>query len=756
MDTNDPITRRNTGAEITRDIIDPRIRLESTESLSPAQIRELEARAKRARLTAIDAVARVGEDHLGGGLEIIDPLELVLSVMDRAKGDDFFIAQGHVAAGYFAALAQHGYITPEDVVNGFRTSEPIGGHVTPIAGGSMNTGRLGNDAGGVGMALWNQCRGNGGVVYLFTSDGSMQEGSAMEALEIAANRKAPCVVIPALNAMQLSGTTQSIDPCGNPAAKARAAGLTVIETPSCHDFAGFYKTLREATLLCRSGKGPVFIYPAGIIRSAREVLKDPAKWGFSPDDRLWVPGSIMGRGIREWEDGIIATINAERNGKPLPKPVNHHDGNLKKENVAEIRKALELTPEETAALKVQPVKTTFRARPSSSALTGYEFDWPETLPVSASETLVKGDHGADWVSPRKGVNLALKALAAKNGEHMAAVDMDLGGSTQLGVLQGPLGKRFIQAGIRERGAFIAAAGYIYEALTQFGGKPGKDKLPTVAASTFAAFIQAVGREGLEFADYQQDIFGHDEDGLTVGVPVKVISSHNGLNPGKDGITAHALHGIDLAFELPRMKRAFVPADANHAIHVMREMYRLNDFAMYIGPRDVVPVIGKQNQPSKPLFGPDWKFEPVTLVRQSPKAKTAIVVTGPVLYRGLMAREKLEAKKQPADVYFVGQVKPFPVARIVKILQGYDSVVTVEDGFVGGNDSARGLAGLVASCLAQHAQKILDGRTGKKKLPGFAKVGSPHGQTMSESPLVIYDRYGIAVSDIVKAAERALK
>ncbi len=756
MDTNDPITRRNTGAEITRNIIDPRIQLERTDALTPAQVMELEARAKRARRTAVDAVHRVGEDHLGGALEIIDPLELVLSVMDRGRGDDFFISQGHVSAGYFAALAEHGYLDPKDFVEGFRTSEPIGGHVTPIAGGSMNTGRLGNDAGGVGMAIWNQTTGKGGVVYLFTSDGSMQEGSAMEALEIAANRKAPCVFIPALNAMQLSGTTQSIDPAGNPAAKARAAGVKVIHTPSCHDFAGFYKALREAALLCRRGEGPVFIHPTGYEKPAKDVLKDPAKWGFAPNDDLWVPGSIMGRGIRAWEDGIIATINAERKGKPLSKPVNHHDGNLKKDNVEEIRAAFALTPTEEKTLKVPAVPVTFRARPPSSAPTGYEFEWPETFPVSLSETLVNGDHGNDWVSARKGVNVALKALAQKNGAHMAAVDMDLGGSTQLGVLQGMIGNRFIQAGIRERGAFIAAAGYSYEALTQFGGKPGKDKLPTVAASTFAAFIQAVGREGLEFADYQQDIFGHDEEGLTVGVPVKIISSHNGLNPGKDGITAHALHGIDLAFELPRLKRAFLPADANHAIHVIRELYAQNDLALYIGPRDVTPVIGKQNKPQEPLFGPGWKWEPVTLVRQSPKAKTAIVVTGPILYRALMAREKLESKKQATDVYFIGQVKPFPVAKMLKILTAYDAVVTVEDGFVGNNDSARGLAGLVTNCIAQHAGKLMDARTSKKKLPGFAKIGSPHGQTMSESPLVIYDRYGLAVSDIVKAAERALR
>lgn len=754
MNQSDPITQRNTGEVLIRQVPDCGISMTEQAALSDKQILALQARSKLARQSAIRAVARVGEDHLGGGLEVIDPLELVLSVMDRKRGDDFFIAQGHVAAGYYAVLSRHGLLDPKDFEEGFRTSEPIGGHVTPMAGGTMNTGRLGDEGGGVGMALANQVTAGRekAIVYLFTSDGSMQEGSAGEAFEIAANRKANVIFLPALNAMQLSGTTASVDPTGNPAAKARAAGLTVIDTPSMHDFAGLYKAMHEAAKLCAEGKGPVFLNPVGEKKKASEVFADPSAWDIDAGEEVWVPGSLMGSGIRKWEEGIIATIHAESKGRPLEKPINYHDGNLKGEDADAILAALDLSDEEKSALdesRGSTIEFKFHARPKWDTPTGYEFSWPKTFDVSESARLSDGKHGKDWVSPRKGVNAGLQELGAKNADQLMAFDMDLGGSTQLGALASHLGERFVQAGIRERAGILAAAGATYEMLRARAANGNSGKIPTACTATFAAFLQGVGREGLEFADYQQDIFGYDAGGLTTGVPLKVISSHNGLNPGKDGITAHALHGIDLAHELPRLKRCFVPADANHAVHIIREMFSLADYAMFMGPRDVVPVIGDPKDSSKPLFGPDWKWEPVTAIEKREGAKSAIVVTGPVLYRALMAADEL-GDTTPTDVYFVGQVKPFPTEEIVKLLEHYDSVVTLEDGYIGDEDSWRGLAGLVANALAANAAQIVQSREGT--LPRLGKVGSRNAQTMSQEPTVIYDTYGLAIEDIVRAVK----
>lgn len=756
LNLDDPITRRNTGEKITARVPARRVDL-NKDALSAGDKVLLEARAKLARRSAVRAVARVGEDHLGGGLEIIDPLELVLSVMDRERGDDFFIAQGHVAAGYFGVLSQHGYLPPKDFEEGFRTSEPIGGHITPIAGGTMNTGRLGDEGGGVGIALANQVLPGKekAITYLFTSDGSLQEGSACEALEIASNRRANIVFIPAINAMQLSGTTVKLDPRANHVEKARAAGVRIVDVASLHDFEVLFRALSEAVRLCHQGKGPVFLNPVGEKKPARVVLKDPGAWGIEPEEEVWVPGSVMGKGIRHWEDGIVATIHRDLQGNPLENPVNYHDGNLKKEDVDAILKALELSKEEQAAVdrsRSDEREETFYARVKPNSPTNYEFSWPKTFPVSQSARLVDGEPGKDWVTARKGVNAALAELGKKNADALLAVDMDLGVSTQLGVLAEPLGTRFVQAGIRERAGILAAAGAAWKLAKEHGAANGKQ--PTTCTATFQAFLQGVGREGLEFADYQQDLWGWNKEGLTTGVALKVISSHNGLNPGKDGVTAHGLHGIDMAYELPRLMRTFIPADANHAIHIIRELFAQADFALYLGPRDTTPVIAHPDKPGEPLFGPDWKWEPVTLVEREEGARAAIVATGPILYRALTAADRLRKNGRKVDIYFVGQVKPFPVREITKILTGYDRVVTLEDGFVGASDSARGLAGLVACCLAQNVQQIASGRGGS--LPSLGKIGSRSGQTMSQEPTAIYEQYGLGIDDIVREVESGFK
>ncbi|MCB0220086.1 MAG: hypothetical protein KDH09_10360, partial [Chrysiogenetes bacterium] len=80
--------------------------------------------------------------------------------------------------------------------------------------------------------------------------------------------------------------------------------------------------------------------------------------------------------------------------------------------------------------------------------------------------------------------------------------------------------------------------------------------------------------------------------------------------------------------------------------------------------------------------------------------------------------------------------------------GYDAVVTLEDGFVGGEDSWRGLAGLVAGTLAANVTDLAARRSGT--LPRIGKVGSRHGQTLSQEPTVIYDTYGLSIDDIVAA------
>src|SRR4029453_10149220 len=82
-------------------------------------------------------------DHLGGGLELIPALLMTLASIDY-ETRLFAIEHGHASIGYYAALAALGFLPEERVIDGFRRSLDIAGHVSWVAGGTqLSSGRLG-------------------------------------------------------------------------------------------------------------------------------------------------------------------------------------------------------------------------------------------------------------------------------------------------------------------------------------------------------------------------------------------------------------------------------------------------------------------------------------------------------------------------------------------------------------------------------------------------------------------------------------
>src|SRR5690349_5227196 len=116
-------------------------------SLPEGQGHALGALGKTAAAIAIESLislAKVNDiDHLGGGLELIGPLLMTLGIVDY-KGRQFSIEHGHTSIGYYSALSALGFLPRERVIERFRRSLDIAGHVSWIAGGSpIGSGRLG-------------------------------------------------------------------------------------------------------------------------------------------------------------------------------------------------------------------------------------------------------------------------------------------------------------------------------------------------------------------------------------------------------------------------------------------------------------------------------------------------------------------------------------------------------------------------------------------------------------------------------------
>ncbi|HEY8241550.1 MAG TPA: hypothetical protein VIH35_08885, partial [Kiritimatiellia bacterium] len=121
--------------------------IRSVADLSDGDVHAAEAVGKEAARVAVRTLASLSKinelDHLGGGLDLIPALTLTLGVTDFERVQ-YTIEHAHTSIGYYAVLAALGYLDKQHVIDGFRRSLDIAGHVSWVPGGTeLNGGRLG-------------------------------------------------------------------------------------------------------------------------------------------------------------------------------------------------------------------------------------------------------------------------------------------------------------------------------------------------------------------------------------------------------------------------------------------------------------------------------------------------------------------------------------------------------------------------------------------------------------------------------------
>src|SRR5712691_921019 len=120
----------------------------------------LEKVAAAIAIKSLISLAKAGDiDHLGGGLELIPALLMTLGIVDYERRH-YVIEHGHTSIGYYAALAALGFLREDRVIDGFRRSLDIAGHVSWVPGGTpLGSGRLGVMVPvGTGLALGLKAR----------------------------------------------------------------------------------------------------------------------------------------------------------------------------------------------------------------------------------------------------------------------------------------------------------------------------------------------------------------------------------------------------------------------------------------------------------------------------------------------------------------------------------------------------------------------------------------------------------------------
>ena len=670
--------------------------IEQIARLSADDIALFEAMQIDAARLAIEAVASLSKinevDHMGGGLDLIPPLLMTLSLVNRAERD-FTIENAHTSIGYFSALSVLGFLDRKRVVDTFRRGLDIPGHVSWVPGGTqLNGGRLGvMIPTAVGQALGKRAAyGSDAWVICHCGDAGWIAGHSLNGFHAAHVHKAPITFLMHRNGIQLSGTTDKMTG-RDPRPIIEAMGVQILETPSFYDVSMLWKTLREARSLAKDGL-PSMIIPTGkndVLLSqigerfgiTAELAAFAAKNGVKMDKPVWLPGCLMSYRDLPSMMECLFLVNGLPGGKA------HHDGHMKGRDLDALlaNPMLQFTKKQSDALArwraLPPVSITTTARPVPGA---------ENLVIPA-ETLAKAEAslpaaGGKWVTPRAGVAVAYELVAKTHPKATFVLDCDLAPSTKVDLAQKVLDSDHqFQLSIEEQIATMMANGVAMST--------PEPKL--VVFATFAAFFEGIAREGLEMWRYQRNLTGANE-----GLNVAFHLSHVGSCTGRDHFSGWSLDWINLAIGyLPYLDRFYAPADARAAFVAICDMASRNGAHILGVPRDNLPIL-VDPATKKPLWVSDSPWTDVNQLRAQPGAQKAILGFGATAFVAAEASDKLAADGMAADAWVVNGL-PLDEGRLEALFKQYpDGIVTIEDGLIGTPEKGlRGFAGLVcgAAC-----------------------------------------------------------
>jgi transketolase N-terminal domain/subunit/transketolase C-terminal domain/subunit len=665
--------------------------------LSPQADLALSALEKEAARTAIESLVSLANvndiDHLGGGLELIPALLMTLAATDYQRSH-FTIEHGHTSIGYYSALASLGFLDRVRVIDAFRRSLDIAGHVSWVPGGTeLSSGRLGvMYPTGTGLALGLRAHhGRAAHVICHTGDAGWISGQALNGLNASAIHRAPITFVMHRNGIQLSGTTRHIMN-QDPRSIIASFGVKILEIRSLHERKPLFAAYCEAFRNAQNGE-PTLIYPTGWGHAADDrhptVEEFGQKYGIVEETRafaqkhdvaldraIWIPGSLM-----SFRD-VQAMLQCLFYVNDLPGGEAHHDGGMKGRDAQAVlsNRLLALTPEETARLeelrRQAPRAVVTSARPAKGT---------PNLTLSDGDLSAVALPGPEKpVSPRAGSEAAYVALGKKHAQRIFVVSADLNPSTRLEKLVKslPEGHHF-EMSIEEQAATLLTDGLSYSS-----------REPQLNIfSTFAAFLEGIAREGFEMWRYQRNLTGVNE-----GLNVLMHFAHVGACTGRDHFSGWSLDWINLALGyLPYLRRFYAPADARAAFVAVRDAAAGYGGHIVAIPRDNLPVLTRED--GRTLWNAADPWTPITACRERAGAKTAILTIGAPSYLAAQASDKAAERGTAIDVYVVNG---FPIDGdfMEWLPDRYSRVATLEDGLIGTPEAGlRGFAAFAAGKLA---------------------------------------------------------
>lgn len=257
------------------------------------QTLELQKIANEVRKGIITSVHSAKAGHPGGSLSAADiftylyfeEMNIDPQNPDAPDRDRFVLSKGHVAPGYYAALAHRGFFPVEDLVTLRHVGSYLQGHpcMQHIPGVDMSSGSLGQGiSAAVGMAISAKLTNDDYRVYTLLGDGEIQEGQVWEAAMLAGHRNLDnLVVIVDNNGLQIDGDIADVNSPYPIDKKFEAFNFHVINIDG-HNFEQIAEALKEA----RQTKGqPTAIIAKTVKGKGVSFMENNAGWhGKAPND----------------------------------------------------------------------------------------------------------------------------------------------------------------------------------------------------------------------------------------------------------------------------------------------------------------------------------------------------------------------------------------------------------------------------------------------------------------------------------------
>lgn len=158
---------------------------------------ELETKARRIRLAALEQTVAKGKGHLGGTYSCVDLLVAlyyggILRIdpqkPDWPERDRFILSKGHACLALYSILVDLGFLTTTQL-DSYGEDGGLGAQLdVSIAGVDWNTGSLGHALGvTAGMALAARMDGRDNIAVTIMGDAEIAEGSVWEAIAFASD-----------------------------------------------------------------------------------------------------------------------------------------------------------------------------------------------------------------------------------------------------------------------------------------------------------------------------------------------------------------------------------------------------------------------------------------------------------------------------------------------------------------------------------------------------------------------------------------